>query len=95
MDHNAFTWDEGEEQLLDDNMMEDVEMVDDNGAADDDDDCTDGVTNLMGELSIDRFFDNFESNIEWGGYDYDVERDIVDGEEDGNDRDGAELLCME
>ena len=95
MDHNAFTWDEGEEQLLDDNMMEDVEMVDDNGAADNDDDGTDGVTNLMGELSIDRFFDNFESNIEWGGYDYDVERDIVDGEEDGNDQDGAEIMCME
>ena len=92
MDHNAFTWDEGEEQLLDDNMMEDVEIVDDNGAADNDDDGTDGVTNLMlGELSIDRFFDNFESNIAWGGYDYDVERDIVDGEEDGNDQDGADL----
>lgn len=94
MDHNAFTWVEGEEQLLDDNIMEDVEMVDNNGAAaadDDDDDGTDGVTNIMGELSIDRFFDNFESNIEWGGYDYDVERDIVDGEEGGNDGDGAEL----
>ena len=89
MDHNAFTWDEGEEQLLDDNMMEDVEVVDDNGATDDD--GTDGVTNLMGDLSLDQFFDNFESNIEWGGYDYDVERDIVDGEEDGNDQDGADL----
>ena len=81
MDHNAFTWDEGEEQLLDDNMMEDVEMVDDAAS----------VGTPEEDISLDQFFDNFESNIEWGGYDYDVERDIVDGEEDGNDQDGAEL----
>ncbi len=101
MDYNAFTWVEGEEQLMDDNTMEVVETVDDDNGDDDnidndDGDGTDGITNLMGELSIGCFFDNFESNIEWGGYDYDVEHDIVDEEAGSNgDERAGDAIMME
>lgn len=43
---------------------------------------TDGVTTLMGELSIDSLLDNVESSIEWGGYDYDPDHEDVDDDEE-------------
>ena len=33
------------------------------------------LTRMLGDLSLDYFFEDFEDRIEWGGYDYDHEDD--------------------
>jgi hypothetical protein len=73
MDHDAF---------VDIGTEDDVEMGED---VDDDDDGE--VKDLTSSLGLEKFFHHFEDNIEWGGHEYDHNREeaMVDLDGDHND----------
>lgn len=70
MDHDAFTDNGPEDDVA--MAMEDVEDSD--------------VEDLTSALGVAQFFQNLEDNIEWGGYEYDHNREaMVDSDDDSND----------
>ena len=103
MNHDGFlAWDEDSPDVEMMMMEDDEEMDGGGGGSDDNDDDgddgsddgvggsgTDGVTTLMGQLSIDSLLDNIESSIEWGGYDYDPDHEDVDDVVDDEAEDDA------
>ena len=77
MEHDSFTWDDERDMDCDDEVAIGIDGMiddkDDDGDGEDMENNSDGLSNMMGQLSISDILEDFERNIDWGGYNYNHE----------------------